>query len=37
MADHVIVRASHAGLTRHPAAIDQTIAFLRAGRFASNS
>jgi pimeloyl-ACP methyl ester carboxylesterase len=36
MADHVIVRASHAGLTRHPAAIDQTIAFLRGGRFAAN-
>jgi pimeloyl-ACP methyl ester carboxylesterase len=35
MADHVTIRASHAGLTRHPAAIDQTIAFLRAGRFAS--
>jgi pimeloyl-ACP methyl ester carboxylesterase len=33
MADHVVVRASHAGLTRHPIAIDQTIAFLRAGRF----
>ena len=33
MADHVVIRASHAGLTRHPAAIDQTIAFLRAGRF----
>jgi len=36
MADHVVVRASHAGLTRHPAAIDQTIAFLHDGRFASH-
>jgi pimeloyl-ACP methyl ester carboxylesterase len=35
MADHTIVRATHAGLTRHPAAIDQTIAFLHAGRFGS--
>jgi pimeloyl-ACP methyl ester carboxylesterase len=35
MADHTIVKASHPGLTRHPAAIEQTIAFLRAGRFTS--
>jgi pimeloyl-ACP methyl ester carboxylesterase len=35
MADHVIIKASHTGLPRHPAAIDQTIAFLRAGRFRS--
>jgi pimeloyl-ACP methyl ester carboxylesterase len=35
MADHIIVRASHAGLTRHRAAIGQTIAFLREGRFAA--
>ncbi len=33
MADHVTVRASHLGLLRHPLAIEQTIAFLRAGRF----
>lgn len=33
MADHVIVGASHTGLTNHPAAIDQTIAFLSRGRF----
>jgi hypothetical protein len=33
MADHVIVRASHNGLTRHTIAIAQTIAFLREGRF----
>ena len=33
MADHVVVRASHAGLPYHAAAIDQTIAFLRDGRF----
>jgi hypothetical protein len=34
MADHVVVRASHTGLLRHPAAIGQTIAFLHQGRFA---
>jgi pimeloyl-ACP methyl ester carboxylesterase len=33
MADHVVVKASHAGLPRHAAAIEQTIAFLRDGRF----
>jgi Alpha/beta hydrolase family len=37
MADHTIIRATHAGLTRHPAAIDQTIAFLSAGRFGGSS
>jgi pimeloyl-ACP methyl ester carboxylesterase len=36
MADHTIIRATHAGLTRHPSAIDQTIAFLSAGRFGSS-
>jgi len=35
MADHIIVKASHTGLPRHPAAIAQTIAFLHAGRFKS--
>ncbi len=35
MADHVTVKASHTGLVRHPAAIDQTIAFLQDGRFRS--
>jgi pimeloyl-ACP methyl ester carboxylesterase len=35
MSDHTIVRASHSGLLRHPAAIKQTIAFLREGRFAA--
>ena len=35
MADHVVVKASHTGLPSHPAAIDQTIAFLGAGRFRS--
>ena len=35
MADHVVVKASHTGLPGHPAAIDQAIAFLRAGRFTS--
>jgi pimeloyl-ACP methyl ester carboxylesterase len=33
MTDHITVRASHAGLTRHRAAIDQTISFLHGGRF----
>ncbi len=33
MADHIVVEASHNGLLRHPAAIEQTIAFLREGRF----
>jgi len=37
MTDHTIVRASHPGLLRHPAAIEQTIAFLRNGRFAPAS
>lgn len=34
MADHIIVKASHTGLPRHDAAIEQTIAFLHDGRFA---
>jgi len=33
MIGHTIVKASHPGLLRHPAAIRQTIAFLREGRF----
>src|SRR5262249_15575977 len=33
MADHIIVDAYHAELPRHRAAIGQTIAFLREGRF----
>ena len=33
MADHIVIRATHPWLTRHPAAIDQTIAFLNAVRF----
>lgn len=33
MADHIVVKASHTGLPRHAAAIKQTIAFLRDGRF----
>ncbi|MGY4411729.1 hypothetical protein ACVWW4_003465 [Bradyrhizobium sp. LB7.1] len=32
-ADHVVAKASHTGLPRHVAAIEQTIAFLRDGRF----
>ncbi|OKO89109.1 hypothetical protein AC629_07105 [Bradyrhizobium sp. NAS80.1] len=35
MADHIVVKASHTGLPRHPAAIEQTIAFLHDGRFRS--
>jgi pimeloyl-ACP methyl ester carboxylesterase len=33
MADHVVVRAFHPGLPYNAKAIDQTIAFLREGRF----
>jgi len=33
MADHIVVKAPHAGLTRHTVAIEQTIAFLHDGRF----
>ncbi len=33
MADHTTVKASHMGLLLHPAALRQTIAFLRDGRF----
>jgi len=33
MTDHTTVLASHTGLIRHPVAIDQTITFLRDGRF----
>ncbi|MGY8637555.1 alpha/beta fold hydrolase [Bradyrhizobium sp. 14AA] len=33
MVDHIVVKASHTGLPRHAAAIEQTIAFLRDGRF----
>jgi hypothetical protein len=33
MTDHVVVKASHAGLPHHAEAIAQTIAFLREGRF----
>jgi pimeloyl-ACP methyl ester carboxylesterase len=33
MADHTVVKASHTGLPRHAVAIEQTIAFLREGRF----
>jgi len=33
MADHIVVKAPHAGLPRHAIAIEQTIAFLRNGRF----
>jgi pimeloyl-ACP methyl ester carboxylesterase len=35
MTDHVTVKAFHRDLVRHPVAIDQTIAFLLAGRFKS--
>ncbi|MHC2621802.1 pimeloyl-ACP methyl ester carboxylesterase [Bradyrhizobium huanghuaihaiense] len=37
MTDHVVVKASHTGLPRHTAAIEQTIAFLRDGRFRAAS
>jgi len=35
MTDHTTVKASHTGLVRHRDAIDQTIAFLRDGRFST--
>lgn len=35
MADHIVVKASHTRLPRHAIAIEQTIAFLRDGRFQS--
>ncbi|MDA9400821.1 alpha/beta fold hydrolase [Bradyrhizobium sp. CCBAU 45389] len=37
MTDHIVVKASHTGLPRHAAAIEQTIAFLRDGRFRAAS
>jgi pimeloyl-ACP methyl ester carboxylesterase len=36
MADHVVVNAVHARLPHHARAIDETIAFLRDGRFAAS-
>ena len=36
MADCIIVRVSHTGLPRHAAVIEQTITFLRNGRFHSD-
>jgi pimeloyl-ACP methyl ester carboxylesterase len=33
MVDHIVVKASHTGLPRNTVAIEQTIAFLRDGRF----
>jgi hypothetical protein len=36
MSDHIIVKASHTGLPRNTVAIEQTIAFLRDGRFNSD-
>lgn len=33
MADHMTIKASHTRLPGHPTAIEQTIAFLREGRF----
>ena len=33
MADHIVIRATHPWLTRHRVAIEQTVAFLNAGRF----
>jgi pimeloyl-ACP methyl ester carboxylesterase len=33
MADHITIRATHVGLSRHADAIRQTIAFLSVGRF----
>ncbi|WP_027583524.1 alpha/beta fold hydrolase [Bradyrhizobium sp. Ai1a-2] len=36
MADHIVVRTSHPWLVRNDAAIAQTIAFLRKGKFTAN-
>jgi hypothetical protein len=36
MADHIIIPATHPGLIRRRDAIEQTIAFLREGRFRSD-
>jgi pimeloyl-ACP methyl ester carboxylesterase len=33
MADHIVLGATHSGLLRHQGAINQTISFLRDGRF----
>jgi hypothetical protein len=33
MVDHIVIAASHPWLVRKPLAIEQTIAFLRDGRF----
>jgi pimeloyl-ACP methyl ester carboxylesterase len=35
MADHITIKTSHTGLAHHQVAINQTIAFLRQGRFNS--
>jgi hypothetical protein len=35
MADHIVIRTSHPWLVRNSVAIEQTIAFLRDGRFKS--
>ena len=36
MADHITIKVTHLGLTRHAASIRQTIAFLSEGRFNSD-
>jgi pimeloyl-ACP methyl ester carboxylesterase len=33
MTDHIVVPATHSGLLKHHGAIDQTVSFLRKGRF----
>ena len=37
MADHIVIDASHPWLPRNGVAIEQTIAFLKSGRFSSNN
>lgn len=37
MSDHIIIKATHPGLIRRRAAIEQTITFLREGRFKSRA
>jgi pimeloyl-ACP methyl ester carboxylesterase len=37
MADHIVLATSHPWLVRHPAAIAQTVAFLREGKFTAGT
>jgi hypothetical protein len=37
MTDHFVIGSPHPWLVRHPMAIDQTIAFLKDGRFVNKA